>query len=107
MKEVVLFTGGTGLLALNWALAIRDRYSVTLGLHRRGISLDGTEARQIDLESVDNLTRTFEAIRPHIVIHTAGLTNVEECEAKPGLAQHINVQLTVNVAQACAKLGLR
>ena len=94
------------MLALNWALAIRDRYSVTLGLHERDISLAGTESRQIDLESVDHLVRAFETVQPQIVIHTAGLANVEECEAKPDLAQHINVQLTANLAQACAKLGL-
>ena len=106
MKRTVLITGGSGLLALNWALAIRDRYSVTLGLHERDISLAGIKTRQIDLESVDYLVRAFETVQPQIVIHTAGLTNIEECEAKPGLAQHINVKLAANVAQACAKLGL-
>ena len=106
MKRTLLITGGSGLLALNWALAIRDRYSVTLGLHERDISLAGIKTRQIDLESVDYLVRAFETVQPQIVIHTAGLTNIEECEAKPGLAQHINVKLAANVAQACAKLGL-
>ena len=106
MNATVLITGGSGLLALNWALAIRDRYSVTLGLHERDISLAGIETRQIDLESVDQLVRVFETVQPQIVIHTAGLTNIEECEAKPDLAQHINVELAVNVAKACAKLGL-
>lgn len=106
MNATVLITGGSGLLALNWALAIRERYSVTLGLHERDISLAGLETRQIDLESVDQLVRVFETVQPQIVIHTAGLTSVEECEAKPDLAQHINVELAANVAQACAKLGL-
>ncbi|MFZ5589809.1 MAG: SDR family oxidoreductase [Pseudomonadota bacterium] len=106
MNPKVLITGGSGLLALNWALTIRDRCSVTLGLHERNISLAGIETRQIDLESVDNLVRAFETVQPQIVIHTAGLTNVEECEARPSLAQHVNVELATNVAKACAKLGL-
>jgi len=106
MKKTVLITGGSGLLALNWALATRDQYSVTLGLHKRKISLAGVETRQIDLESVDHLIREFETVRPQSVIHTAGLTNVEECEARPDLARHVNVDLAANVAQACAKLGL-
>ena len=106
MKETILITGGSGLLAVNWALATRDRYSVILGLHERDISLASIETRHIDLESVDHLVRAFEAVQPQIVIHSAGLTNVEECEAKPGLAKHINVELAANVAQACAKLGL-
>ncbi|MGQ0666816.1 MAG: SDR family oxidoreductase [Nitrospiraceae bacterium] len=106
MKRTVLITGGSGLLALNWAVASRNRYSVVLGLHNRRVALAGVETRQIDLESVDHLVRTFETVRPQIVIHTAGLTNVEECEARPGLAQHVNVDLATNVAQACATLGV-
>lgn len=106
MKRNILITGGSGLLALNWGLAIRDRYSVTLGFHERSISLYGIETRQIDLESVDNLVRVFETVQPQVVIHAAGFTNVEECEINPDLAKHINVELAANVAKACAKLGL-
>jgi len=102
----ILITGGSGLLALNWALAVRDRFSVTLGLHARNVSLAGAQVRKIDLESVDGLVREFEKAQPQVVIHTAGLTSVEKCEAEPGLAQHINVDLALNVAEACAKLGL-
>lgn len=106
MNPTVLIIGGSGLLALNWALTIRDRFSVILGLHERDIQLVGIETRRIDLESVDHLVRMFETLQPQIVIHTAGFTNVEKCEAKPELAQHINVDLAANVAQACARLKL-
>lgn len=106
MKQRILITGGSGLLALNWALAIRDRYSVTLGLHEREIVLAGVQARGISLESVDSLVRVFETMQLQAVIHTAGLTSVEKCEAEPDLAKRINVELAVNVAKACAKLGL-
>ncbi len=106
MKETILITGGSGLLALNWALAIRDRYAVTLGLHKRSISLAGVETRYFSLDSVNALLSIFKDIQPHLVIHTAGLTNVEECEAKPDIAQHINVEMAANVAQACTRLQL-
>lgn len=106
MKRSVLITGGSGLLALNWALAIRDRYSVTLGVHKRNVLLAGVETRRINLESVDHLVPVLEAVQPHVVIHTAGLANVERCEGTPSLAHHVNVILACNVAQACSKLGL-
>ncbi len=93
-------------MALNWALTIRDRYSVTLGLHEREIALSGVQTKRIDLESVDHIVRIFEAVQPHIVIHTAGLTSVEKCEAEPELARRVNVQLAANVAQVCAQHGL-
>ncbi len=107
MKDTVLITGGSGLLALNWAMAIRDRYLVILGLYDRNITLAGVESSPINLESVDDLTNAFNSFTPGVVIHTAGLTSVEACEANPELALHINSDLSFNVAKVCAKLGLK
>lgn len=106
MKPRILITGGSGLLALNWAMAMRRSNTVTLGFHNREVTLADVKTRKIDLESVDGLVREFETANPQIVVHTAGLTNVEECEIRPQLAQYINVELAANVAQACAELGL-
>jgi dTDP-4-dehydrorhamnose reductase len=87
-------------------LAIRDRYTVTLGIHERKVSLAGVQNKRIDLESVEDLLCVFETAQPQMVVHTAGLTSVEKCEAEPDRAQHVNVDIAVNVAQACAKLRL-
>ncbi len=106
MNPTVFITGGSGLLALNWALAIRDSNTVILGLHNQQVALARVKTRKIDLESVDGLIREFETTNAQLVVHTAGLTSVEECEREPHLAQHVNVNLAVNVAQACARLRL-
>jgi len=106
MAARVLITGGSGLLALNWALAIRSKRAVTLGLHERQVSLSGVQTRHIDLESVDSLAKSFDEGEVGMVVHTAGFTNVDQCEAKPDLARHINVELAANVAKVCAKLNL-
>jgi dTDP-4-dehydrorhamnose reductase len=45
-------------------------------------------------------------IKPDVVIHAAGLTSVELCEAEPDLARHINTELAENVAKVCARLEL-
>jgi len=105
--EKVFITGGSGLLALNWALAIRERYSVTLGLFDRDIYLSGVETQYVKLDSVPDLNATFKAINPQIVIHTAGLTSVEACEANPLWAQYVNVELSANVAKVCSDLGIK
>jgi len=107
MKQRILITGGSGLLAVNWALAARDRCLITLGIHKRTVSVSGTRTRSIDLESVDGLFRVFEEESPSVVIHTVGLTSVEKCEAEPEHARHVNVGLASNVAQACARLGIK
>lgn len=106
MKESVLITGGSGLLGLNWMMALIGRCDVTLGLHSKWIDVSDVNAsvRALELESLDSLIRVLEEIGPTAVIHTVGLTNVELCELNQDLAHKVNVDLAVNVALACARL---
>ena len=106
MKENILITGGSGLLALNWAAVIREKFNVTLGLHECKVNLNNTKSIFLDLSSKENLTKALEDLEPKLVIHTAGLTNIELCEANPELAEYINAELTNNIASACAKLNI-
>lgn len=106
MRNTLLITGGSGLLALNWACWARGRYDVTLGLHEREVSLAGVNSSRISLDAVRSLTSCLEDLGPQLVVHTAGLTNVETCEGNPDLAEYVNVQLTQNVAEACALAGV-
>ena len=106
MKEDILITGGSGLLALNWALTIREKFNVTLGLHDRKGNLKDTRSIFLDLDSKEALAHSLEALKPQLVIHTAGLTSIEKCEANPTLAKYINVDLTKNLAMTCAKLNI-
>ncbi len=100
----MLITGGSGLLALNWGQLSRNDFDVTFAIHHRKIQLSGTTSKYISLESINDIQAGIEKINPEVVIHTAGLTNVELCETKPELAHHINVELAENVANVCAKL---
>lgn len=95
------------MLALNWAQAVRDRFSVTLGLHKQKVVFPGVQTRPIDLGSADSLVRSLEQLAPDVVIHTAGLTNIERCESEPEVAHHVNVTLAANVAKACAISGTK
>ena len=107
MKSRILITGGTGLLALNWAYQIRDSHEVILGLHSRSVKPIFCKSTMINLESVDAIVDKLKALRIHIVIHTVGLTNVEACEENPELAYHVNVELAVNIAAACMFLNIQ
>jgi UDP-4-amino-4,6-dideoxy-N-acetyl-beta-L-altrosamine transaminase/dTDP-4-dehydrorhamnose reductase len=106
VKQRTLITGGSGLLALNWALAIRADQSVTLGSRGAAPTLTGVGAQTLALDSVDAIARVLDAERPHLVVHTAGLANVDRCEREPELAHHANVELAANVAAACARTGV-
>lgn len=106
MSRRIFLTGGSGLLALNWAADLRTSHDVVLGLHERQVRLDGTEGAPCRLETLDDARRTLAGAEPSLVIHTAGLTSVEGCEADPDLARLANVTLAANVAVACAEAGV-
>lgn len=95
------------MLALNWARCRRDVQAITLGLHERNVVLDRTDVSAIDLSCVDGVVAAIKAVRPDLVVHTAGLTDVDRCEREPQLADQVNVKLAVNVAEACDRLGVR
>lgn len=102
----ILITGGSGLLATNWALAARAEHAVVLGLHNRKISLRNVTTLVIELEAANRLQASLAAIKPDLVVHTAGATSVEWCESFPEEAHRINVTLTANVARACSALAV-
>lgn len=103
----LLITGGSGLLALNWACAMRREWDVVLGTHAHAVRLEGVSAQPLNLENAGRLTRQFEDLAPDIVVHTAGLTNVDRCEDDPALARHVNAELARNVAEAAASRNVR
>ena len=103
----MLITGGAGLLASSWAKQMRDHYRVTLGLHSLKISVPGVRAETLDLESISELTNAFDRLDVDIVVHTAAMTSVEDCESHPAKAHHVNATLAGNVAKACARRGAK
>lgn len=103
----VLITGGSGLLALNWACAMRREWDVVLGTHAHTVRLEGVSARPLDLEDGGRLARQIGEITPDLIVHAAGLTSVDQCEEDPDLAQHVNAGLARNVAVAAAAGSIR
>jgi dTDP-4-dehydrorhamnose reductase len=107
LKPSILITGGAGLLAVNWAAMVKDRFAVTLGMHKRRISMNGVDSRLIDLNSPSAIAFQLEQINAVLVINTAAITNVDVCELEPQIARHTNVDIAHNVALACKAHGVK
>jgi dTDP-4-dehydrorhamnose reductase len=105
--ERILITGGSGLLALNWAITVRDRYEVLLVLHNKSIAVRGVESRYHDLESLGSVGKMLEIYQPDLVVNTVSMTNVDRCEAEPELAWRANVLTAENLAVACCRSDIR
>ena len=106
MRKRILFTGGSGLLALNSAVYLRNDFEVYLGLHSRIINLEGVHTCILDLENEQALEKELIRIKPDILINAAGMTNVEECELKPNEADNINAIIPGVLARLSKKLNI-
>ena len=104
--QKVLFTGGTSLLALNWAYLIRNSHQVYLGLHDRNACLLGTNTIPLVLNDINKLIKQVDKIQPSLIINTTGLTNVEACESNSILAKHVNIDLATNIAYVARELTI-
>jgi dTDP-4-dehydrorhamnose reductase len=102
----ILITGGSGLLALNLASYFRQSHQVTLGLHHNRVTL--SQVKTLPLPASQNAL--CSVIREHefnLVIHAAGMTDVDACEKNPEEAQKVNAHLSRDVAAACRAAGVK
>ena len=106
MKKLLL-TGGSGLLATNWAILKRDSFEVNLGIHKREIKLKGTSIFKLQLDSLEKLDEDIMKIKPDVIVHTAALSNVELCEENISHSVLSNVELGCNIATICVQRGIQ
>lgn len=93
MKVVVI--GSRGFLGRKFMGILKDRFT-TYGIDTN-----------VDIKNRKKLRKYFEKIHPDIVIHTAGITDVLECEQYKKEAQKTNVQGTWNIAMLCKEYKVR
>jgi len=102
-KKHILITGGSGLLATNWACVVRNGWDVTLGIHQHKVHIEGVDSCLLELNDFSLLEDQLEQLAPDLVIHTAGMTSVDRCEKEPELAEQVNAVIARNIARATAK----
>ena len=95
---VVHLTGGEGFLGRYAAGALR-----TAGRWQLEVSDVGT----LDVTDRAAVVRAFEASRPEVVCHLAGLTGAGASLEQPGRFFDVNLGGTVNVLEACRLAGVR
>lgn len=91
----ILITGGAGMLGHLLVTHFKSRHRVIYTTHRDAISIDGAEQMSWDLTQGRKALSGIDA-----VIHTAAMTNVDQCQQYPEQAYLSNVIATRNVAAA-------
>jgi len=96
----LLVTGASGLLGTRICqLATKQNYEV-YSAHSEHTPQFGTPIK-LDITDGTALKQLFDKTKPDAVVHSAALTDVDECEKERDLAWKINVESTSNIAQLC------
>ena len=101
----LFITGISGLLGLNLALQFRDRFEVSGSYNQHPVHLASVEALQLDLDRPGELQEALNAVQPDVIIHTAALANVDQCQNNPELAHRMNVEYSETVGSIARSLG--
>ncbi|MEO8066779.1 MAG: SDR family oxidoreductase [Flavobacteriales bacterium] len=104
----ILVTGTNGLLGQKLVSALRGRSGTELIATSRGndrtVRNGGYVYEPLDCTDRDAVLKIVQQYRPHAIIHTAAMTNVDACELDPVNCRLQNVAATenlVNAAKTC------
>ena len=103
-----LVTGVSGLLGLNFALAVDGKtHQVTGVANTRPMPWASFTNVKADLTHPGIVENLIETHKPEVLVHCAAMANVDACEAQPEQAALVNAELPGVIAAACRKHSLR
>ena len=91
----IAITGSAGLFGHGLVAAFSTRHEV--------LALTRADADITDAQAIQG---ALERIRPDLIVHPAGIPDLDRCDAHPDLAERVNHQGTRHVAEAARRLGV-
>lgn len=105
-KSKILITGSNGLLGQKLVELLSRKDEVELFATARGrnrLKSGNYLYYRMDITNDEQVNEIFDAVNPDIVIHTAAMTNVDECEQNHQEAYKANVEAVEHIISACEK----
>jgi len=104
----ILITGSNGLLGQKLLHNLRKDSTVDLLATSRGLNRvsekDGYKYISLDITNNDEVKRIIAEFKPHVVINTAAMTNVDLCEDEKNLCDSLNVDAVGYLADSCERI---
>ena len=100
----LLITGASGLYGSKLAELAESRQHQVYVVSNQHETTHGIPIR-LDVVDKAKVETEIKAAKPDVVVHAATMTDVDKCELNRELAWKINVQGTINVAQATKTIG--
>lgn len=102
----ILVTGANGLLGQKLVNLLQKDKDVHLIATARGksvLTIYKGEYHTLDITEANEVDRIVETTRPDVIINTAAMTNVDQCETEREQCWKANVNSVDNLIKACAK----
>jgi len=101
----VLITGSNGLLGQKLVQLILDKgdelIATARGENRLPLPEDDYTYRQLDITNREEVISVIGEVKPDVVIHTAAMTNVDQCETEKEACWKLNVDAVEYIIEAC------
>lgn len=106
----ILITGSNGLLGQKLVHLLAQKSDIQLIATSRGGNRlafkDGYEYQEMDITNAQQVAEVIAEIRPDAIIHTAALTQVDDCELQKEDCWQKNVKAVEYLADACEKYNI-
>lgn len=104
-KKKILITGSNGLLGQKLVKLLVDKPTVEViatarGKNRLSFS-EGYQFVEMDITKPDEVAHILKSVMPDVVIHTAAMTNVDQCEAEKEACWVLNVDAVQTLVNVC------
>lgn len=104
----ILLTGSNGLLGQKLTNLLSQKKGVELiatAREKLSFPLIKGEFYPLDITKSENTERVISKTKPHVVINTAAMTQVDQCETEQEACWKNNVLAVENVVKACENSG--
>jgi dTDP-4-dehydrorhamnose reductase len=103
----ILITGSNGLLGQKLVSLLSQNTDIQLFATSKGknriATTQGYEYLEMDITNVEEVEKIIDKTRPDAIIHTAAMTNADQCEAEKELCWKMNVTATEYLVKASEK----
>src|SRR4051812_19646178 len=102
----ILVTGANGLLGQKLILALQQKKEIELIATARGklnLPLQRGVFYSLDVTNEAEVNRVISTTKPSVVIHTAAMTQVDQCETDREECWKSNVNAVEYLIRACSK----
>ena len=108
MKKI-LITGSNGLLGQKLVELLLSAKDIQVIATARGENrlpfTEGYDYQSMDITSREQVHNVVENVKPNVIIHTAAMTNVDQCESEKDACWSQNVSSVEYLIEACSKIN--